>query len=180
MSQGTRDLDPLRWAKFYASIKHAGQTYAGGLPYTHHLANVEGVLRRFGFKSIKRDDGLPFEGEDHALLTSSWLHDVCEDCGVKRKEIAELFGERVAELVWAVTNEPGDNRKVRAALTYPKIRSVKGATTLKLADRIANVEQGGNLVGMYRKEYEDFRRALYTPGENEAMWAHLDGLLKAD
>jgi (p)ppGpp synthase/HD superfamily hydrolase len=169
-------LDPLRWAKFYASIKHAGQCYAGGLPYTHHLAAVEAVLRRFGIGSLPtRGDNDCATQED--LLTAAWLHDVCEDCGVKRKEISELFGEYVAELVWAVTNEPGENRKVRGALTYPKIRSVRGATTLKLADRIANVEQGGNLVGMYRKEYEDFRRALYTVGENEPMWAHLDGLL---
>jgi hypothetical protein len=62
-------------------------------------------------------------------------------------------------------------------LTYPKIRAVKGATRLKLADRIANVEQGGKLVDMYRKEYEDFKRNLFVTGENEDMWKHLDGLM---
>lgn len=162
-------LDPLRWAKFYASIKHAGQTY-GGLPYTHHLAAVDAVGTRFGFAQY---------GAIHAIdeRAARWLHDVMEDCGVKRKEIAELFGDRVAELVWAVTNEPGENRKIRGALTYPKIRSVEGAVALKLDDRIANVEHGGKLVDMYQKEYEDFRRALYTPGECDARWAHLDGLL---
>ncbi len=40
-------MDPLRHVKFFATIKHAGQTYSSGLPYTHHLAAVEAVLRRF-------------------------------------------------------------------------------------------------------------------------------------
>jgi (p)ppGpp synthase/HD superfamily hydrolase len=90
-----------------------------------------------------------------------------------------MFGEEVARLVHAVTNEPGPNRKQRGMATYPKIRDAGDcAVALKLADRIANVEMGGKLVAMYAKEYEDFRRALYTPGQNEPMWAHLDSLLK--
>lgn len=157
-------LDPLRWAKFFAATKHADQKY-GGLPYTHHLAAVEAVLRRF---NVTDDD----------MLTAAWLHDVVEDTPTKLKEIAELFGERVAALVGAVTNEEDPNRKIRAMLTYPKIRSVSGAVTLKLADRIANVENGGSLVSMYAREYDDFRRALYTPGDADPMWAHLDSLLR--
>jgi guanosine-3',5'-bis(diphosphate) 3'-pyrophosphohydrolase len=163
-------VDPLRFVKFYATVKHAGQLYAGGLPYTHHLAAVEQVVRRF---SDSRGTMAP----EH-LLVAAWLHDVVEDTGTKVKEIEEMFGENVSQLVAAVTNEEGANRKIRTALTYPKIR--KGgvwAVRLKLADRIANVETGGKLVSMYSKEHEDFRRALYTPGENEDMWTHLDGLL---
>lgn len=158
-------LDPLRWAKFFASVKHQNQLYATGLPYTHHLEAVEGVLRKF---LIVGD----------ILLQAAWLHDVVEDTNTKVKEIAEMFGEEVAVLVAAVTNEPGENRKVRAALTYPKIRNTKSAVCLKLADRIANVEHGGKLVDMYKREYEDFRRALYTKDEYENMWNHLDGLMK--
>jgi guanosine-3',5'-bis(diphosphate) 3'-pyrophosphohydrolase len=156
-------LDPLRFVKFYATIKHGDQKY-GELPYTHHLQAVESVLRRFGVV-------------DEDMLTASWLHDTKEDCQVKIKELAEMFGDRVAELVDGVSNEPGENRKIRAALTYPKTRRIKGAIQLKLADRIANVENGGKLLDMYKKEYEDFRRALYTYGEYEDMWKHLDGLM---
>jgi (p)ppGpp synthase/HD superfamily hydrolase len=111
------------------------------------------------------------------LLTAAWLHDVVEDAGVKVKELAEMFNDRVSQLVEAVTNESGANRKIRAALTYPKIRAIPDAVRLKLADRIANVEHGGKLVEMYRREYDDFRRALYSPGQWEEMWSHLDGLL---
>ena len=167
------NVDPLRFAKFYATIKHGTQLYSG-VPYTHHLAAVEAVLRKFGpaYPGNNCDDE-----NDDLMLVAAWLHDVIEDTGTKAKEIAEMFGEDVAELVSAVTNEPGQNRKIRAALTYPKIRANSLAVRLKLADRIANVETGGKLVDMYKKEYEDFRRALYTPGQHEDMWAHLDDLL---
>lgn len=158
-------VDVLRFVKFYASVKHAGQTYSSGLPYTHHLAAVEAVLRRFGTF-------------DEAMLVSAWLHDVVEDTGTKLKEIEEMFGVGVAKLVHAVTNEEGANRKIRHALTYPKTREAGPlAVRLKLADRIANVEAGGKLVGMYQKEHEDFRRALYTSGQNEDMWNHLNKLM---
>jgi len=172
-------MDPLRHVKFFAATKHRGQEYALGLPYTHHLANVEAVLRRFGVGNPFHDPGNYVAQDDEDVLTAGWLHDIVEDTETSIKEVEEMFGPRVAVLVSAVTNEPGPNRKVRAALTYPKIRACPGATMLKLADRIANVEIGGNLVSMYAKEYEDFRRALYTAGENEAMWAHLDALLLA-
>lgn len=158
-------MDPLRHVKFFATVRHADQRYSSGLPYTHHLAAVEQVLRRFGVS-------------DENLLTASWLHDVVEDTETKVKEIEEMFGSEVARIVHAVTNEDAPNRKMRHALTYPKIRDAGlSAITLKLADRIANVESGGNLIGMYRKEHEDFRRALYTPGQAEEMWAHLNSLI---
>jgi (p)ppGpp synthase/HD superfamily hydrolase len=160
-------MDPLRWAKFFAVVKHGNQTYSGCLPYSHHLAAVEAVLRRFGV-------------DMQYFLEAAWLHDVVEDTNTKLKEIYEFFGPEVADLVGAVTNEPGANRKIRGMLTYPKIRAVKGATRLKLADRIANVEQGGKLVDMYRKEYEDFKRNLFVAGENEDMWNHLDGIMKEE
>lgn len=173
--QGATPMDPLRFVKFFATIKHGDQKY-GGLPYTHHLAAVEAVLRRFP-EPCADTFNFSYDG-DADELQAAWLHDVVEDTGTKLKEIQEMFGERVTELVGAVTNEAGENRKIRAALTYPKIRNVPGAVRLKLADRIANVESGGTLVKMYKREHEDFRRALYTQGQHEAMWAHLDNLFK--
>lgn len=158
-------MDELRFVKFYASVKHANQFYSCGLPYTHHLQAVENVLRKFHFDT-------PF------MLQAAWLHDVVEDTDTKITEIAEMFGQQVADLVSCVTNEPGQNRKVRNALTYPKIRNGGCyAVALKLADRIANIEAGGQLVEMYKNEYEDFKRALKTEGELVYMWDYLDWLL---
>ncbi len=162
----------MRFARFFAAQKHKDQFYAGGLPYTHHLLDVENTLRRFGFN-------------EEELLVAAWLHDVVEDTDTKLKDISELFGDRVAELVGAVTNEEGPNRKVRSALTYPKIRHTPGATALKLADRIANTTTGGKLLAMYKKEYPDFRWGLHararagaTDARVKAMWEALDELME--
>jgi (p)ppGpp synthase/HD superfamily hydrolase len=152
-------MNLLEQAKLFATQKHVldnHQLYGNLVPYTHHLAAVEAVLVRFGFS-------------DDVIRVASWCHDIIEDTRdrpnqVKRRDIEEMFGEEVADLVWAVTSEEGDNRKVRNALTYPKIRATGvRAVALKLADRIANVENGGRAVSMYRKEHPDFKHGIYIP-----------------
>ena len=163
----------LIFARYFATTEHVrlrGHTH-GGLPYTHHLMAVEEVLRRFRIT-------------DESLLVAAWLHDAVEDCDdIKVKHIAEMFGLRVASLVEAVTKEPG-SRKQSWPLTAEKIRATENAVLLKLADRIANVEAGGQLVEMYRKEHESFKHgllhALIDPQygyEHDMMWAHLNALL---
>jgi (p)ppGpp synthase/HD superfamily hydrolase len=189
-------LDPLRWAKFYAAVKHGDQTYAGSLPYTHHLSQVEAVMRRFGITAVADpayDAHLwledPRAETDARLLECAWLHDVIEDTGTKRKDIEEMFGTFVADLVDAVSNPPKDvaaNRAARHAMVYPKIRKTRDAIVVKLSDRIANVEMGGSLVQMYRKEYENFRInlkghcAVSKTYEQivDDMWNRLDEMLK--
>jgi (p)ppGpp synthase/HD superfamily hydrolase len=163
-------MDIIRQAQYYATVKHIIEKKTpqlhGVLPYTHHLEEVAAVLRRFGYTALH-------------LQVGARLHDIMEDCAVKFKELAEMFGESVADLVWSVTDEPGyPNRKTRKAATYPKTRAGgEDSVVLKLADRIANIEAGGSMLDAYRKEQEDFRRALYTPGIAEEMWAHLEKLL---
>jgi hypothetical protein len=99
------------------------------------------------------------------------------------EHIAIMFGSRVQELVWAVTNPPGGNRASRHATTYPNIVKA-GAVCLKLADRIANVtsclaDDNTKLLLMYFKEYEDFKEALHRPGTfpDKHMWEELDELM---
>ncbi len=151
-------------AREFAVKRHGGQRYDKDKPYAHHLEAVRDVLVRFGVT-------------DEDLLAAAWLHDVVEDTSTSAQQVSERFGDRVGALVLAVTNEPGKNRRARHLASYPKIPATPGATTLKLADRIANVEQGGALVGMYRKEHPEFRKALHAPKEAPQMWAWLDGLL---
>lgn len=162
-------MDILAAAKSYATLHHVirkGQLY-GNVPYTHHLDQADRVLQRFDEERI-------------VLRTAIWLHDVVEDTDVKLRDIEENFGEPVAFLVDAVTSEDGPSRRVRNALTYPKIRSAgSDAIRIKLADRIANVENGGGSVGMYAREYPDFRHALFVPTDslNSPMWSALDRLI---
>ena len=149
----------------FAERAHRDQQY-GEHPYVHHLAAVVAVLERFAVG-------------DPDLLAAGWLHDVLEDTPTTRAELEAAFGARVAELVWAVTDEPGANRRERKAATLPKTRSVPGATQVKLADRIANAEasRGTSMQGMYRKELGAFEAALRVPGEHEPMWDHLRSVL---
>ena len=162
-------MDQITAAKQFATLHHVirkGQMY-GVLPYTHHLQAVEEILREFGESRVM-------------ILTAAWLHDVIEDTDVKLRDIEENFGEDVALLVGAVTSEPGDNRKMRNALTYPKIRSAGPlAVRLKLADRLANVKSGGGSLKMYIKEYADFRHQLFNVNDilNVPMWNMLDKLM---
>jgi len=234
-------MDQLTYAKLYATQKHGNQMY-GVLHYTHHLADVESVLKKASpiplkafpsncllidkqskiisrysekeFSILEINDGNCLHSDDlffikaldHSqeyvkyiyqgdadlyyirdrdenlsatdMFVAAWLHDVIEDTDTKYRDVEELFGHNVAQLVDAVTSVEGPNRKLRNAATYPKIRNAGiWAVRLKLADRIANVSNGGGSVKMYRDEYKDFRHALYTAGENEDLWFRLDNLI---
>jgi len=155
-------------ARAFADMLHtdAGQTYDGA-PYVQHLDAVVQVLTRFGETSTE-------------LLAAGYLHDIWEDSDVDLDTLEDLFGEEVRDLVYAVSDEPGETRQARKAATYPKIAMSCGATKLKLADRIANVEHGirtGNkkMLAMYSDEYPGFRLALnHGHKEEAAMWDHLD------
>jgi (p)ppGpp synthase/HD superfamily hydrolase len=146
-----------------------GKMYDQGVSYIKHCVETKAVLLRY-------DE----TGKD--MLTAAILHDVMEDCEVSQLTIRDLFGDRVAELVWAVTDEPGVNRKERKAKTYPKIKATPGALMIKLADRIANLEAAtktGNerMLKMYAKEWDEMQKALRTFGELDEMWNHIANLL---
>ena len=154
-------------ARRFAAEKHASQRY-GDEPYTVHLAAVREVLRGAGI------------GDDQPLAAAAWLHDVVEDTGTPREEVAARFGEHVASLVWAVTGV-GANRKERNADAYAKIRAFPEAATLKLADRIANVEASARVpdkLAMYQREHPGFEAALAGLGA-PALWERLRKALSA-
>lgn len=164
----------LTKARYFAELCHAGQSYNDEVPYTVHLDAAVTVLKRFGI-------------HDPVMLCAGFLHDVIEDTGRSYGEIKKRFGEAVAELVYAVTNELGRNRRERAYKTYPKLRASCEARILKLADRIANVEYGaaneGGKNDMYRDEFDDFYKAVYphdavvVDSVERRMWEHLARLL---
>lgn len=159
------DYEVITRAIEFATNAHGDQKY-GDRPYLYHLVRVSEVIRTAGYDWNVN------------MVVAGWLHDVIEDCGVSVKEIEREFGSSVADIVYRVTNEPGMNRRERWAATYPKIRGHDRATIIKLADRIANVEEGGELVTMYRKEYPTFRESLYLPYMGVKLWKHLDYLME--
>ena len=83
------DADLLRRAYAYAAAKHEGQSRRSGEPYITHPVAVTTILTE-----LEMDD---------ATLAAGLLHDVVEDCGVSRDQIAAEFGEEIADLVDGVT-----------------------------------------------------------------------------
>lgn len=160
----------LAFTRLCATLLHGGQKY-GDYPYKYHLGRVEEVAVRFGIL-------------DTPFRKACWGHDLPED----RKTPGWVlflagFGKQSRTLVFAVTDEPGANRKERKAKTYPKIASTPRATTLKLCDRIANVEEcirSGNArqLEVYRAEQVTFRKQCFRICDREArpLWAHLEKL----
>jgi (p)ppGpp synthase/HD superfamily hydrolase len=176
-------------ARSLAKKYHGMQKY-GSHPYTKHLNDVDQALRRFGYDPDNGDDESRMLAWD--LVTAAWLHDIIEDTSVTRSQISRKFNHRVAGMVYAVTNPQGGNRKWRASKVYPKITRTPHALTLKLADRVANVEScvenKSGLINMYKKEWKDFKskyrnyadpaQPWYKPGEHEDMWKALDKMLR--
>jgi (p)ppGpp synthase/HD superfamily hydrolase len=156
-------------ARELARAAHAGQEYSGGDFFTNHLARVVATLERFGEASP-------------LLRAAAWLHDVVEDTDVTVAELRAELGDELATLVWRLTDAEGATRRERQTHTHAKIREDARAVRVKLADRIANVEsareRGSQLMGMYRKEYPQFRRELFRRGEYDVMWAALEGALR--
>jgi (p)ppGpp synthase/HD superfamily hydrolase len=163
-------------AKAFAINAHGAQPYGNGL-HSDHLQDVEDVLFEFYLT-------------DTNLRAAAWLHDVVEDTSITLDDLrAEGFPEQVVLMVDAVTNQPGINRKERNTKTYPRIAANVNAIKLKLADRLSNVRasirNNESLLSMYKKEYPDFRDALYYKSIGDAyddyafavIWSKLDDLL---
>lgn len=155
-------------AEEFAIKAHGTQKY-GDAPYEAHLRHVVKILTDEGFAT------------DPVLLAAAWLHDVAEDTATSLTEIETVFGADVSDIVQRVTDEPGANRKERKSKTYPKIRTHRGATIVKLCDRIANVEASKanpKKMSMYLSEHPEFRKALFVPGIADPLWLRLETLLK--
>ena len=167
-------------ARAFARSAHGSQTYGrDGLSYGYHLEKVHNVMLWMGIT-------------DPEMLAAALLHDTIEDTQVRYGDVRDAFDMRVAELVYAVTDELGRNRTERHEKTYPKINANPDAILLKLADRIANVEYGWSLyleqkvgsptprmLGIYQKEHQAFRDALWhAMAESHKSWQYLDELLK--
>ena len=138
-------------AEEFAKLVHRNQYY-GELPYYNHLKEVYLTLLDFGITN-------------ETILAASWLHDSIEDTEITYENLLIQFGKEVADLVEAVTNEKGTNRKEVLEKTASKIKDNEKALVIKLADRIVNTEfsidNNKKLYKMYKKEFPRFRELLY-------------------
>lgn len=130
-------------AREYAMDAHRGQMY-GPHPYVYHLDAVVDILR---------------EANCGRLSDAGYLHDVLEDSPILYAELLEAF-PHAAPIVEKCSGY-GRNRKEKQASIKAKLVGDADAQTVKIADRIANVEnclkmENERLLAMYRKEMTDF------------------------
>ena len=164
--------DPLALAKELAIRLHGQQRY-GDEPYEYHLRWVYATVLKFQRSGIDND----------LVAAAAWVHDTLEDTGTQKDFVSAELGADIADLVWRVTDEPGETRKERKTKTYAKIRERREAVFLKLCDRIANVEAAlaneRDILEKYRKEFNEFEAGLRSRSDFEDMWRYLSALLRS-
>ena len=101
-------------AKQFAISKHGNQKY-GEVPYVIHLNHVIAILAEHGYVN------------DGAIMSAGWLHDTIEDTDTTHAMLVLEFGKEIADIVWAVSNEPGNGRRDKFRNTAPKIISKEKA-----------------------------------------------------
>ena len=161
----------MRWAiEKHHSVNHMYDKN----PYDVHLWSVFYTANIFIHY-------IPEEKKD-VVIAACWLHDTIEDCRVTYNDIKQEFGEEIAEIVYALTNEKGRTRKDRAnSRYYEGIRNCPFAGFVKICDRIANfkysIENGSSMVLKYQQEADVFHAALYDTGTYLAMWEYMRSLI---
>ncbi|MEO6305958.1 MAG: phosphohydrolase [Bacteroidia bacterium] len=144
-----------------------------GKPYSVHLAMVVMYAQKHF------EDAYILPNCFDTILNACWLHDTIEDCRLTYNDVKKVAGEDVANIVYAVSNEKGRNRKERASdLYYFGIRETAWATFVKMSDRLANVkyskDTNSRMLEVYRKENVDFLNAMFP----DAKFNHLKEMVK--
>ena len=153
--------EKIQWCiEQHVKTNHQYDTY---LPYEFHLRMVAQAVEDF---SSLLDEKLKYE-----CRLAAFGHDLIEDTRTSYNDIKEVLGVEVAEIIYAVSNEKGKNRKERAnGKYYEGIRNIPGAVFVKLCDRIANVQYSkmtrSRMFEMYKKENDDFMKHLGYVGQS--------------
>lgn len=146
--------------KQHAESNHMYDKY---LPYEFHLRMVSTIALKNMHMIPDRNDGETSFQDD--IFLAALGHDLIEDTRVSYNDVKKVLGHNVAEIIYALTNEKGRNRKERANDKYYEgIRDTEGAVFVKLCDRIANVQyslmMGSTMFQMYKSENLNFGKQL--------------------
>lgn len=161
-------------ARRYAIRCHKSTNHKyDGKPYKVHLKMVVSYAVKYIYLIPK--------GKQNIAIASCWCHDTCEDTRQTYNNIKKVCGLEVADIVYAVTNEKGKNRKERANDKYYKgIRANELATFVKICDRLANADysriHSKKMYMNYWAENPSFKKELYCDKYKE-MFDELDYIL---
>ena len=125
------ERSPLtRDALAFAADRHAGQTRdSGGVPFVTHPVEVACLLHEAGYSD--------------EVVAAGVLHDVLEDTDVERAELEKRFGDRVAGLVAAVSDDPSieNGAERKAALRQQVAASGEEAGVIFAADKVSKARE---------------------------------------
>jgi hypothetical protein len=107
-----------------------------------------------------------------------WLHKVIETTDTSKDEIEAIFGEKVANLVWSVTNNTIDGVS-EAEVCLIKISSL-------LAEIVQSCIPGEaysvDKFLLLKKQYPEFKKVLFNPSHDlciQSFWQELDSIFSA-
>lgn len=149
-----------------ARKSHAGQVRngSGGMPYVEHPVTVAARLEELGY---------PDE-----VLAAALLHDVIEDSKTTLDELRELFGDEVAGMVGALTDDESiESYRERKAEHRERVAAAAGgAMAIYGSDKLTNVI---TLRAAYRNEGDAVRDEFKVPLELKAeIWEEDLALLR--
>lgn len=139
-------MNLLTEATIFAAKAHEGAKRRGTqIPYIVHPMETAAIAA-----------GLTCDEE---VIAAALLHDVIEDCGVTREELAARFGERVAALVQAETQQaagdPGKTWGVRKLAAVVRMRTGSPESRIiALADKLSNMRA-------ITRDYRDFGENMF-------------------
>ena len=161
----------LRKAYVFSAKEHHGQVRRSGEPYLIHPLNVAALLA-----DMRADD---------VSLVVGLLHDILEDTGVTKEDLARRFGAEVAELVDGVTKIGKftfDSREQEQAETFLKMilgmASDLRVILVKLADRLHNMQTLEHLSPEKRVEVARETLEIYAPIANRLGIGAIKGQLE--
>ncbi|MBY5994103.1 bifunctional GTP diphosphokinase/guanosine-3',5'-bis pyrophosphate 3'-pyrophosphohydrolase [Ferrimonas balearica] len=152
-------VEQLTQAYITARDAHDGQMRSSGDPYITHPVAVSRILAEMRL--------------DHETLMAALLHDVIEDTELTREDLAELFGDQVAELVEGVSKldklKFRDRKEAQAEnfrkMVMAMVQDIR-VILIKLADRTHNMRTLGSLRPDKRRRIARETLEIFAPLAN--------------
>ncbi|MCQ0989029.1 RelA/SpoT family protein [Jiella marina] len=146
----------LNRAYVYAMQKHGSQKRASGDPYFSHPLEVAAILTEMHL--------------DEATVAVALLHDTIEDTDATRKEIDQLFGPKIGQLVEGLTKLKRLDLVSKKAAQAENLRKLLLAIAddirvllVKLADRLHNMRTLGPMAPEKRARIAQETMDIYAP-----------------
>ena len=143
-------------AYLFGAEAHEGQRRLSGEPYIYHPLAVARVLAELRL--------------DHHSIMAAVLHDVIEDTGTPKEDLAREFSPEVAELVDGVSKITQLNAGSRAEAQAENFRKMLLAMArdirviiVKLADRLHNMRTLGSMPPEKRRRIARETLEIYAP-----------------